>query len=779
MQGRALAFCLLMLIPCGSGNQRRESQPSFLSVRANSRLRELNTLANSLFAARRYSEAAEANREAYESAMAENAVGAATRFLLNLAGCSFGLMKYGDALDAYIRARDLAESAGDWEAAAAASLNLSSLHLQLSEMDGAYEEARRGLALLESRPNRALHSLFSFQLAKIEAAISGIDAALPVLANVIDEAEAEGNTRLAAQAWNYRGHLLMNAGRLEEADASMSIAFRLRKLAASPDLENSYRTLSTLRLAQGDVRAAEALAGLAIAEAARNPDWMGYFCRGRARAAAGRPDEALADFRSAVSLARRFRLDLAPSDAHRIGADATLDDLYSAYAETAAYQYLRTRNPAYAAEGFRAVENGRAASLRALVTTSGPYQRLAPEYGELLARLRAAESAMIGGTTPELRAEARRLRYEMALAEARTGVRTAASGSDGDLDVRVRRALRPGEALLSIRSGQAASYLWAVTRDSIEMHELPGRRELGASVAAFTRSIRDGRPGADAARIYEILFGKLSRRVLDSATWALSLDEDLLQAPLAAAEMPGGARLGERYALSNVPCAHFVLEARQPGFSGEFVAVGDAMYNRADPRAKGLIKTKPLIELPRLAGSAAEIRVAAAAWGAERTTLLEGAAAASRSLAAAPAPAILHFATHFLVSERGPARADIVLSLQPDGKPDLLTPADVAAWTRAPGLVVLSGCSSGRGEIRRGAGLLGLTRAWIAAGAGSVVASLWPAPDSTGELFRCFYLRLREGDAPAEALRRARLEAVRSGSIPLRDWAAYVVIGKG
>ena len=150
-------FCLLMLIPCGSGNQRRESQPSFLSVRANSRLRELNTLANSLFAARRYSEAAETNRKAYESAMAENAVGAATRFLLNLAGCSFGLMKYGDALDAYIRARELAESAGDWEAAAAASLNLSSLHLQLSEMDGAYEEARRGLALLDGRGDRVGH----------------------------------------------------------------------------------------------------------------------------------------------------------------------------------------------------------------------------------------------------------------------------------------------------------------------------------------------------------------------------------------------------------------------------------------------------------------------------------------------------------------------------------------------------------------------------------------------------------------------------------------------
>lgn len=768
-----------MLMPCGSGNQQRESARSFPIVRANSRLRELNTQANSLFAARRYSEAAGINRLAYESAMAENAPGAATRFLLNLAGCSFGLMKYGDALDAYVRARGLAESAGDWEAAATASLNLSSLHLQLSEMDGAREEARRGLSLLEARPNPALHALFSFQLAKIEAVVSGIDAALPAFAGAIAEAEAEGNTRLSAQVWNYQGYLLMNAGRLDAADASMANAFRLRKLASSPDLEGSYRTLSMLRLAQGDVPAAEALAGRAVEAAARNPNWMAYFCRGRARAAAGRPDEAVADFRTAASLARRFRLDLAPSDAHRIGADANLDDLYSAYAETAASQYLRTRDAAYAAEGFRAVENGRAASLRALVATSGRYQRSSPEYGELLARLRATESALVGRPIPELHAEARRLRYEMALAEARAGIRTAASGDDGDLDIKVQRALRRGQALLSVRTGDAASYMWAVTRHSIEVHRLPGRRELAASLAAFARSIRNGGRGGEAARVYEMLFGKLSRRVLDSAAWAFSLDEELLQAPLAAAEMPGGARLGERYALATVPCAHFLLEPRRAAPSGKFVAVGDAIYNRADPRAKGLIKAQPAVEFPRLAGSAAEIRAAAAAWGASDPALLEGTAAASASLAAAPAPEILHFATHFLVSERGPARADIVLSLQPDGKPDLLTPADVAAWPRAPELVVLSGCSSGRGEVRRGAGLLGLTRAWIAAGAGSVVASLWPAPDSTGEFFSSFYLRLRAGDAPAEALRRARLDAARSGRIPLRDWAAYVVIGRG
>jgi CHAT domain-containing protein len=76
-----------------------------------------------------------------------------------------------------------------------------------------------------------------------------------------------------------------------------------------------------------------------------------------------------------------------------------------------------------------------------------------------------------------------------------------------------------------------------------------------------------------------------------------------------------------------------------------------------------------------------------------------------------------------------------------------------------------------------GSGLAGLTRAWIAAGARTVVASLWPTTDSDGVLFRYFYERLRGGDAPAEALRQAQLENLRSGRLRSREWAAYVVVG--
>jgi len=688
-------------------------------------------------------------------------------------------MRYAEALKTYLRARDLAESLGDRETAAAASINLSSLHLQMDELDGAQEELRRGMTLLESRPRHRLRPKFVFQLAKIKAATEGIDAARPLFAEAIDGADAGGDTRTAAQVWNYQGYLLMEAGRLDEADAAMSNAFRLREVAAREDLESSYRTLALLRLAQGDPHSAEALSERAITASTGPPVWTAYYCRGRARMALERPADALADYRSALELARRFRLDLVPSDTYRIGADADLDELHSAFVEAAAALYLRTGRLAYAAEAFRAAENGRAASLRALVAGAGRYERLAPEYGELLADLRAAETALLAGGGPKASAEARRLRYRMSLIEARAPA-AGEEPADGGLDLRVRRALGPDQALISFNVTGRSTYLWALTRESFEMHVLPGRRELASAIDEFVRQVRDGLPGGADARISKLLFASLSPAVLKKPLWALSLDGDLFAAPLAAALLPDGSRLGEGHALLTVPCAHFLLGGRRPAPSRRFVAVGDAVYNRADPRLHGNIGRAAGLELPRLAGSAAEIRAAAAAWGSPDPVLLEGPQATLESLAAAASrpTAILHFATHFAAAERDPARTNIVLSLKPDGSRDLLTPADVAASFWAPRVVVLSGCDSGRGSIRRGAGLLGMTRAWIAAGAGSVIASLWPAPDSAGELFRCFYLHLRDGDTPAEALRRARVDVIQSGRVPLRDWAAYLTIGK-
>ena len=122
-----------------------------------------------------------------------------------------------------------------------------------------------------------------------------------------------------------------------------------------------------------------------------------------------------------------------------------------------------------------------------------------------------------------------------------------------------------------------------------------------------------------------------------------------------------------------------------------------------------------------------------------------------------------------------------MLSLNSSGRAESLDPAEISRWRVDARLVVLSGCYSSAGAVLPGSGLLGLTRAWLAAGAHNVLASHWDVPDDGGPLFAAFYRNLGQtGSTPASALRAAQMEMVASGGWRAnpRYWAAYFVMGK-
>jgi CHAT domain-containing protein len=111
----------------------------------------------------------------------------------------------------------------------------------------------------------------------------------------------------------------------------------------------------------------------------------------------------------------------------------------------------------------------------------------------------------------------------------------------------------------------------------------------------------------------------------------------------------------------------------------------------------------------------------------------------------------------------------------------MIGPLEITRGNIHAGVVVLSGCSSGRADTLPASGLMGLTRAWLAGGARAVVASHWPTPDDTGSLFVDFYQHLctRPQAGPAVALQQAQLDMLRAGgwrSHP-RYWATHFVVG--
>jgi CHAT domain-containing protein/Tfp pilus assembly protein PilF len=94
-------------------------------------------------------------------------------------------------------------------------------------------------------------------------------------------------------------------------------------------------------------------------------------------------------------------------------------------------------------------------------------------------------------------------------------------------------------------------------------------------------------------------------------------------------------------------------------------------------------------------------------------------------------------------------------------------------------LVVLSACDTGVGDLHAGEGVLGLKRSFLAAGARSLVISLWKVPNvETRDLMVAFFKQIKRGESKAEALRKAKLEIIRQGKTRPYYWAAFVLVGR-
>ena len=93
-------------------------------------------------------------------------------------------------------------------------------------------------------------------------------------------------------------------------------------------------------------------------------------------------------------------------------------------------------------------------------------------------------------------------------------------------------------------------------------------------------------------------------------------------------------------------------------------------------------------------------------------------------------------------------------------------------------LVVLSACNTGRGDVKLGQGIYGLRRAFVVAGAETVVMSLWKVNDETTRaLMESYYRNLRAGKGRTTALREAML-ALREKEPHPFFWAPFITVGK-
>jgi CHAT domain-containing protein len=396
--------------------------------------------------------------------------------------------------------------------------------------------------------------------------------------------------------------------------------------------------------------------------------------------------------------------------------------------------------------------------------------------------------------------------------------------------------------LLEYALGEERSFLWAVTKEGISSFELPKRSEIEA-VARRIYERLIGRPSGgsdevvslrrDLTRLSEMVLGPVAallgkRRLVVVGDGALRfMPFGVLPGP-----RPGANRKGPVVALTleheivNLPSASSLAALRRqiagrepapktlavladPVFEkgDERVRRARAVENRTGDAAKGaLAREESTVRESNLTRSARDVGLSGEGLAFSRLPFTRREAKAILQLVpsyerrqaldfAANRDAVfdkeltrfryVHFATHGFLDTIRPELSGIVLSLvdrQGREREGFLSALDVMDLRLSADLVVLSACRTALGKEIRGEGLVGLTRAFMYAGAPRVVASLWRVDDAaTAELMRRFYQgmlgpkKLR----PAAALREAQL-AVRQQKRWEHPyyWAGFVLQGE-
>lgn len=374
-----------------------------------------------------------------------------------------------------------------------------------------------------------------------------------------------------------------------------------------------------------------------------------------------------------------------------------------------------------------------------------------------------------------------------------------------------RDLLDSDTVMLAYRLGEERGYLWAITPETVEMIELPGRAEIESLVERWRALLnrpdaaRDLKRREAARRLGQLLIQPVAQLIAGKRL-AILADGSLHAFPFAVLPSPsstaGFRPLIVDHELVYLPSASVLRALRRksatrqaPG--SELAILADAVFERTDSRLKrgtvdmnepALSRAFDPFRLGRLTQSAREAELITALAG-ERHVLTALGFSATRELflgGELERFRILHLATHGLVHEAAPELSGLMFSnFDSSGQPidGFVRVADITASRFRAELVTLSACQSALGEAIRGEGLFSVGRGFLEAGVPRVIATLWSIEDEAAtELMKLFYEGiLRHGLTAPAALRRAQVSMWEKPAKPGWQrptyWAPFVLLG--
>ncbi|MGH9758620.1 MAG: CHAT domain-containing protein, partial [Candidatus Acidiferrales bacterium] len=281
------------------------------------------------------------------------------------------------------------------------------------------------------------------------------------------------------------------------------------------------------------------------------------------------------------------------------------------------------------------------------------------------------------------------------------------------------------------------------------------------------------------------------RDVLETSNAAGEKLFQLLVAPAASLISPG-ARVtilpdGRRYALNfetllaPAPHLHYWIEDVDIVNSDSLMLLAASAKNRAPHPAKLLLigaPVSPSSDFPNLPQAASEMkRIEKYFPPSNRSVFSRAQATPAAYLQTDPSHySVIHFVAHGTSNRSAPLDSAIILTK--DGDSYKLYARDIMMQPLHADLVTISSCFGAGSRFFSGEGLVGLTWAFLRAGAREVIAALWEVDDvSTPQLMDQLYSEMHKGVSPEIALRDAKLAFLHSGTIYRRPfyWAPFEI----
>lgn len=646
-----------------------------------------------------------------------------------------------------------------------------------------YEQA---LELVRASGDRRTEASMLTSLGHSLCALGDLDRGLRELDGAVAAAREFELPLEEANALQTKGHALIDAGRLDEARPLLEEALAI---AGPLDAYEVFESTS-LGLARIDRRQ-------------------------------GRPADAVAHLRAAMEQVLRVRRLSGGAAGIQSGYFSQTNRSFDAL--VAALHDLHEREPGagHDHEAWRVAQLGRARSLQDLLAETEVDLRVRADVGfqeregRILDGLASLEErrAAAPDSAAVLDAEIRRLEAELDVLEAEL---RAADPRYAELrypqpvplDDARRDVLRPGEAVLEYQLGEEQSHLWLITRDRFVFCRLPPRAELEPLVRDLLPLLRDPSLTGDAAAWFTGPARAAAAALLDPVRDDLNGVRRLIVVPddvlhylpfgalpvrdTDAATFPEVPWLARQVEVTTTPSLSALARLRAVPEAGPdappLLLIADPTLPDPD-QASVFVRAAGAAGLHPVPGAAAEQKRLVDLYG-RRCRWFAGPEATPDKLRTVPTGGgpwrSIHLTTHGLVNEERPQYSGLVLAPSDDDD-GFLGLAEIFALDLDCDQVVLSACSTALGEQVDGEGLIGLTRAFLYAGARSVVAALWDVDgDGAARFMGDYYARLAGG----EPSRAGALAAVQrelgadpgrtSGGVPLAHpavWAAFTGVG--